>query len=343
MIERWLKNDISRKRWRRFKQSRLGVASTWLLLILMFFSFTAELWANSVPLILRYKGTTYYPIARYYSPALFGRQDIAQMDYQGLQQSADWSAEDWAVWPVIRWDPYERNDKVDSVPSAPTRVNLLGTDEGGRDVAARLLYGFRYSIAYALCVWFLSSIVGMVLGSVMGFFGGWTDMLGQRAIEILDSLPYLMILITLVSIFKPSLVLLSILTVFFNWVTVSFYFRAEFFKLRKREFIEAARALGASRARLIFSHILPNSLTPWITISPFMISGNIAGLAALDFLGFGLAAPTPSWGELLNQAFKNFRIAWWLAVYPSLALFVALVLFNLIGEAVRDALDPRRT
>jgi microcin C transport system permease protein len=338
MIERFLKNDISRKRWRRFKKSRMGVGATWVLFILIFFSFTAELWANSVPLALKYKGATYFPVVKYYSPSLFGREDIAQMDYQGLQLGSD----DWAVWPVIRWDPYERNDKVESVPSPPTSVNLMGTDEGGRDVASRLLYGFRYSIAYAMCVWILSSLVGIVLGSIMGYAGGWTDMIGQRAIEILDSLPFLMILITLVSIFKPSLFLLSVLTVFFSWVTVSVYFRAEFFKLRKREFVEAARALGASRTRVIFSHILPNSLTPWITISPFIISGNIAGLAALDFLGFGLAAPTPSWGELLNEAFKNFRIAWWLAVYPSLALFIALVLFNLIGEAVRDALDPRK-
>lgn len=339
MIERFLKHDVSKKRWRRFKQSRLGVAAAWILIGIMFFSFTAEIWANSVPLALKYKETTYFPIFKYYSPAIFGREDVAQMDYESLSLGS----KDWAIWPLIRWDPYERNEKVESVPSPPSATNLLGTDEGGRDVAARLLYGFRYSIAYAMCVWFLSSIVGMVIGSVMGFTGGWADLLGQRAIEILDSLPYLMILITLVSIFKPSLILLSALTVFFNWVTVSVYFRAEFFKLRKREFVEAARALGASRRRQIFSHILPNSLTPWITISPFMISGSIAGLAALDFLGFGLAAPTPSWGELLNQAYKNFRIAWWLAVFPSLALFTALVLLNLIGEAVRDALDPRKT
>ena len=186
------------------------------------------------------------------------------------------------------------------------------------------------------------------VSAVMGFKGGWTDLIGQRLIEILESMPYLMILITLVSIFKPSLWLLSVLTVFFSWVTVSVYFRAEFLKLRHREFVEAARALGGGKMRLIFKHILPNSLTPWITLSPFIIAGHISGLAALDFLGFGLPPPTPSWGELLNEALKNFRIAWWLAVFPSLALFIALTLLNLIGtlsalqsEAVREALDPR--
>lgn len=339
MIERFLTHELSRKRWRRFKSHRLGAVSVWFLMICLFFSFTAEIWANSKPLILNYKGAIYFPVFKYYHPSVFGRDDIAQMDYHGMTLGDG----DWSVWPVIRWDPYERNAAPESLPSPPTATNLLGTDESGRDVAARLLYGFRYSIAYAMVVWFFSSLLGMVIGSIMGFKGGWTDMIGQRVIEVLDSLPYLMILITLVSIFKPTLLLLAALTVFFGWVSISMYFRAEFLKLRRREFVEAARALGASRWRLIFVHMLPNSLTPWITYSPFIIAGNIAGLAALDFLGFGLPAPTPSWGELLNEALKNFRIAWWLAVYPSLALFVALVLLNLIGEAVRDALDPRKT
>jgi microcin C transport system permease protein len=175
----------------------------------------------------------------------------------------------------------------------------------------------------------------------MGFAGGWTDLVGQRAIEVIQSLPFLMILITLVSIFQPSLFLLVLLTVFFGWVGISIYFRAEFLKLRRRDFVDAARASGASKWRVITKHILPNSLTPWITITPFIIAGNISGLAALDFLGFGLQAPTPSWGELLNQALNYFRIAWWLAVYPSAALFLTLTVLNLIGDGVREAIDPR--
>jgi microcin C transport system permease protein len=338
MIERFLRNENSIKRWRYFRSRKTAIISIWILLLLMFFSFTAEIWANSKPLILKYHGETYYPVFIFYHPTVFNRQDIEIMDYKSLQLGAD----DWAVWPVIRWDPYDRNEAVESVPSPPSSSNWFGTDEGGRDVASRLLYGFRYSIIYAVGVWFLSSIVGMWSGAIMGFNGGWTDMTGQRIIEILESLPYLMILITLVSIFKPSLTLLVILTVFFSWTTVSVYFRAEFLKLRRREFVEAAHSLGASRYRMIFRHILPNSLTPWITISPFLIAGNVSGLASLDFLGFGLPAPTPSWGELLNEALKDFRLAWWLAVYPSLALFLTLTVLNLIGEGVRDALDPRR-
>jgi microcin C transport system permease protein len=339
MIERLFRNELARKRWRRFRSNKIAVASMIVLAALIFLSATAELWANSVPLAMKYNEKLYFPVVKYYHPSEFGREDLAQMDYRALELKAG----DWAVWPLIKWDPYERNEKLEDVPSPPTRENIFGTDQGGRDVASRLLYGFRYSMGYALTVWLMSSIAGMLLGAVMGYKGGWTDLLGQRVIEVLESLPYLMILITLVSIFKPSLALLVAFTVIFGWVGVSLYFRAEFLKLRRREFVEAARALGAGPWRIITRHILPNSLTPWITMTPFLIAGHVAGLAALDYLGFGLPAPTPSWGELLSQAQKNFRIAWWLAVYPSLALFLTLVLLNLIGEAVRDALDPRKT
>ncbi len=338
MIERYIKNENSKKSWRRFKRNKSAVISVLLLLVIFFFSATAEIWANRKPLAMSYHGTTYYPVFKYYHPSLFGREDISQMDYRDLKIENG----DWILWPVIRWDPFERNDRLTEFPSPPSASNIFGTDEGGRDVASRLLYGFRYSMAYAIGVWFLSSIVGALAGAVMGFKGGWTDLAGQRVIEVIQALPFLMILITLVSIFQPSLFLLVLLTVFFSWVGISIYFRAEFLKLRRRDFVDAARASGASNWRVIYNHILPNSLTPWITITPFIIAGNISGLAALDFLGFGLQAPTPSWGELLNQALNYFRIAWWLAVYPSAALFITLTVLNLIGDGVREALDPRK-
>lgn len=338
MIERWLRNDNSVKAWRRFKRNKSAMISVVLLVLILFFSMTAELWANRKPIVMSYHGQTYYPVFKYYHPSVFGQEDVSQTDYRSLKMGTN----DWAVWPVIHWDPFERNEKIEEFPSPPTSSNLMGTDEGGRDVAARLLYGFRYSIGYAVGVWLLSSIVGALLGALMGFAGGWTDLVGQRAIEVIQSLPFLMILITLVSIFQPSLFLLIVLSVFFGWVGISIYFRAEFLKLRRRDFVDAARASGASRWRVVSVHILPNSLTPWITITPFIIAGNISGLAALDFLGFGLQAPTPSWGELLNQALNYFRIAWWLAVYPSAALFLTLTVLNLIGDGVREALDPRK-
>jgi microcin C transport system permease protein len=337
MIERFLKNDNAKKSWRRFRRNRSAVISIILLIAILFFSLTAELWANRKPIVMSYHGQTYYPVFKYYHPSVFGQEDVSQTDYRALKVENG----DWALWPPIRWDPYERNEKIEEFPSGPSRSNIFGTDEGGRDVAARLLYGFRYSMAYAVGVWIFSSLLGALFGALMGFAGGWTDLVGQRVIEVIQSLPFLMILITLVSIFQPTLFLLVLLTVFFGWVGISIYFRAEFLKLRRRDFVDAARASGASTWRVITRHVLPNSLTPWITITPFIIAGNISGLAALDFLGFGLQAPTPSWGELLNQALNYFRIAWWLAVYPSAALFVTLTVLNLIGDGVREAIDPR--
>lgn len=337
MIEQFFKSDNSKKAWRRFKRNKSAVISVVLLVLILTLSLSAEVWANRKPIVMSYHGQTYFPVFKYYHPSLFAQEDVSQTDYRSLKIENG----DWAVWPVIHWDPYERNEKISEFPSPPSRSNIFGTDEGGRDVAARLLYGFRYSMAYAIGVWLLSSLIGGLAGAVMGFAGGWTDLVGQRVIEVIQSLPFLMILITLVSIFQPSLFLLVLLTVFFGWVGISIYFRAEFLKLRRRDFVDAARASGASKWRVITRHILPNSLTPWITITPFIIAGNISGLAALDFLGFGLQAPTPSWGELLNQALNYFRIAWWLAVYPSAALFITLTVLNLIGDGVREAIDPR--
>lgn len=338
MIERFIKNELTLKRWNRFKRSKRALFSIWALVILTFFSCTAELWANSKPIFLRYHGENYIPIFKTYVGAEFGREDLIVMDYRQLKLDKG----DLAVWPLLKWDPFESNSAVESYPSGPSRDNIFGTDDRGRDVAARLLYGFRYSMGYAVMVWIATSILGIIFGALMGFYGGWVDLLGQRVIEILESMPWLLLLITIVSIFGSGFWLLVILTTLFGWIGISLYVRGEFLRLRKREFVEAARALGGNRQRQIFKHILPNSLTPWLTISPFIISSGITGLAALDFLGFGLPAPTPSWGELLDQAYKNFTIAWWLAVFPSLALFLTLVFSNLIGEGVRDALDPRK-
>ncbi len=338
MIEKLIKNDLSKKRWRRFKARKSAVASLIVLLLLIFFSFTAEMWANNRPILMKFSGEWYVPVFKEYHPSVFGAEGN-QTDYRELKLADS----DWALWPPLKWDPLESNRTLERYPAPPSNENLLGTDDRGRDVFVRLIYGFRYSMFFALLVWILESFMGITLGAIMGYAGGWVDLFGQRVIEVLESLPWLLLLITLVSIFSADMWLLVTLTAIFGWVGISLYIRAEFLKLRKLEFVEAAKAQGSSRARVIFKHILPNSLTPWITLSPFLISGNISSLAALDFLGFGIKAPTPSWGELLNQAKDNFQNAWWLAVYPSLALFITLVLLNLIGEAVRDALDPRKT
>lgn len=338
MMERFFTNELSRKRWRRFKAHTSAIVSMWILLVIGFLSITAELWANSEPIYLKHHGKSYFPVFQKTHPSEFGLTDVMVMDYRTLPMGPD----DFAIWPPIRWNPFERNATLDELPAPPSRANIFGTDESGRDVASRLLYGFRYSMGYALTVWLFCSLIGVSLGAAMGYFAGWIDILGQRVIEIWESVPTLMLLIILASILAPNIWILAAFTVFFGWTGISLYIRAEFLRLRKREFVEAARALGAGHHRIVFRHILPNSLTPWITITPFLVAGSITGLATLDYLGFGLSAPTPSWGELLGQAQTHFQRAWWLAVFPSLALFTTLTALNLIGSAVRDAFDPRK-
>jgi microcin C transport system permease protein len=338
MIENWLSgNPLSLKRYRRFKKNRVAVASIFALLLIAFFSLTAELWANNKPVVLKYHGSIYFPVLKTYYPTVFGRQDQVVMDYRSLQLSAT----DWALWPPVRWDPYESNPAVASYPSAPSRDNWMGTDDRGRDVFARLLYGFRYSIGYAFSAWFFSYLIGSIIGAVQGYWGGKVDIIGARFVELIEMTPQLLLLITLISIFAPTMGLLVLFTVIFDWTGIYHYMRAQFLQLRQREFVEAAEALGASHSRIIFKHIFPNALTPIVTFSPFSIATNISGLALLDYLGLGLPAPTPSWGELMAQAQKYFTTAEWLVWWPSLALLVTMISLINIGLAVRDAYDSK--
>ena len=339
MIERLIKNELTRKRWRIFKKSKTAMFSLILLTLLIISTFISPLIANNRPMVLKYQGTTYFPLFKEYSAETFGVTDSFEVDFRQLKLSPG----DYAYWPIIQWNPYESNSIVESYPSPPTKTNILGTDDRGRDVFARLLYGFKYSITYAVAVWFISLVIGTILGGVMGYFGGRVDFIGQRMVEVLSTVPQFFLLIILISIFSPSLWMLIVISCVFAWISISYYVRGEFLKNRNREYVEAARSLGASDLKIIFKHILPNSLTPIITFAPFTIAAEIVGLAALDYLGFGLQVPTPSWGELLAQAQKNYTIAWWLAFYPSLALFVVLTLLNLIGQGVRDAMDPNMT
>lgn len=313
-------------------------AALYIFCFFLFLSLTAEFWANSKPIVMKYHGDYYFPVVKRYYPDLFGQKDEVLTNYRVIQ----FTGEDWAFWPPVKWDPLESNKNVENYPSPPSADNFFGTDDRGRDVLSRLIYGFRYSIVFALLVWIATYILGTFAGAIMGFLGGQVDLQGQRIVEIFDSMPTMLLLITMISIFSATLKLLVIFTTIFGWMMISVYMRAEFLRLRRRDFVESARALGAGNMRIIFRHILPNALGPILTFSAFTIAGGISSLAALDYLGFGLPPPTPSWGELLNQAQRNFTVAWWLAVFPSVALFLSLVILNLIGEGVRDRLDPRR-
>lgn len=335
MIEKYIKNELTLKRLKRFKNQKRALFSLYAILIILFVSLTAEFWANSKPLMMGYQGSVYFPVVKNYHPSEFGRDDELVMDYRSLDVS-------WDIWPLIEWNPYESNKEVDEYPAPPSSVNILGTDDRGRDVFARLLYGFRYSFGYALLVWLFSYTMGITIGALMGFMAGKVDLFGQRAVEVFESMPIFYMLLFISSIFTPSLwLLVGIATVFF-WMTISVYIRAEFLKLRKRDFVEAARAMGASKRSIVFKHILPNALAPVITFSPFAIAVQISFLANIDYLGFGLRPPTPSWGELLQQSKQHFMSAWWLGLFTSIALFISLVVLNFIGEGVRDAFDPRK-
>ncbi len=338
MIERRIKNDLTLKRYRRFKSVKRAVWSTWVFIFLIFLSITAEFWANNKPIIMSHQGSIYFPVVKTYHPSVFNQPGFVT-NYREL------SDEDgvWAIWPPVRWNPLESNRELESYPAPPSNVNLLGTDDRGRDVLSRLIYGFRYSIGFAVLVWFFSYLVGIALGGSMGFFGGKIDLFGQRIVEVFDSLPYLLMLLTLIAMLGASLELLVLFSVLLGWMRISAYMRAEFLKLRKRDFVDAGRALGVGTGRILSRHILPNAMGPIITFSPIEIAGGIYTLAILDYLGLGLPPPTPSWGELLQQAQNYFSIAWWLGVFPSIAIIISLTSLTFIGEGVREAFDPRKT
>jgi len=341
MIEKFIKNEESLKKWDRFKSNKLAVFSLSVILVSLFFSFSAEFWANSKPIYLNFKSKSYFPVLVNYHPSEFGEERTLVMNYRTLK--LDEEGGDFILWPIIKWDPFESNKEVEVYPSEPSSDNWMGTDDRGRDILTRLLYGLRYSVTFAVLVWLITFFVGTLVGGMMGYLGGKTDFWGQRIVEVLSTVPQFFLLIIIISIFQPTLLLLVILSSLFGWISISYYVRGEYLKNRKKEFVEAARALGAGDTRIFLKHLLPNSLSPIITFSPFVIAGNITALASLDYLGFGLTPPTPSWGELLNQAQKHFTEGWWLAAYPSLALFLTLTMLSLVGEGVRDAMDPKES
>lgn len=339
MIREFWNNELTQKRWKRFKKMRRALISLWIFAFCIFLSITAEFWANSKPIVMIYNGGVYFPVVKDSHPSVFGQEGNVT-NYRDLH----WDEKgNWALWTPVKWNPYESNNTVENFPSGLSKDNLLGTDDRGRDVLSRLIYGFRYSIGFAFLVWFFSYVVGVSLGALMGFAGGTVDLIGQRTVEVFESMPFLLMLITLISMFGASMTILVVFSVFLGWMSISTYMRAEFLKLRKREFIEAAKAQGVGTFRILFRHLLPNALSPIITFSPTMMAAEIYALSALDYLGLGLPPPTPSWGELLQQAQNNFSIAWWLAVFPSIAMIVTLTSLTFIGEGVREAFDPRKS
>jgi len=304
--------------------------------------------------MVKYGDQYYFPMFRFHSVTEFGTEGFGEPDYRQLkQQFAEAGRGDWVLMTPYPYGPNEALlDASASPPNAPSRQHPLGTDDRGRDVLVRLAYGFNISMTFAIFVTILSESFGTMIGAVLGYFGGKIDILGQRFIEIWSSLPFLYTIIIISSIIvpvyvpgrlqvlQPSFWLLVGILALFDWVSITYYIRGEFYREKARDYVGAAIATGLSEAQIMFRHILPNSLTPLVSFAPFVIVANISALVALDFLGFGLPAPTPSWGELIGQGTENLT-KWWLVFFPLGALFATLLLVVFIGEAAREAFDPK--
>ena len=332
------------RRWRNFKANRRGYWSLWIFSFIFVVTLFAELIANSAPLVIHYKGHYLFPIFEFYSETYFGGEFETEADYRDpYVQELIKDAGGTMIWPPIRYDYKAINyDSQYPAPAPPNKDNWLGTDDQGRDVLARLIYGFRISVLFGLTLTLFSSIIGVAAGAVQGYFGGWTDLIFQRFIEILSSLPQLYILIIMASIIEPSFWWLLGFLLIFSWMSLVGVVRAEFLRARNFEYVRAARALGVNNRVIIFRHVLPNAMVATLTFLPFILNGSITTLTALDFLGFGLPPGSPSLGELLAQGKANLQ-APWLGITGFMVLAIMLSLLIFIGEAVRDAFDPRKT
>lgn len=332
-----------RRIWLRFRQNRRGYWSLLIFLTLFAMSLAAELLSNDKPLVARYNGKVIFPIAQTYSEKSFGGDFDSPADFlDPFIQDQFKKDGNWAVYPPnhYRYDTLNYFAKSPN-PAPPSAENWLGTDDRGRDVVARLLYGFRVSILFGIALTITGVLLGMLTGAVQGYFAGRTDLLFQRFMEIWSSMPELYLLIIFASIFDPSILLLLVLLSLFGWMGLSDYVRADFLRNRNLEYVQAARAMGLSNGQIIWRHVLPNSLTPVVTFLPFRMSGAILALTSLDFLGLGVPPSTPSLGELLAQG-KNNLDAWWIALSTFMVLTVTLLLLTNIGDALRNSLDVRR-
>jgi len=332
----------SQRAWQRFRRNRLGYWSLLIFCTLFILSLGAELISNDKPLLARYDGRWYFPIVSNVPETTFGGDFQTPTDYLDpfiRQQFA--RPGNFALYPP---NPYHYSTinyfAKEPNPAAPSADNWLGTDDRGRDVAARLLYGFRISVLFALALTSIGVVLGLITGAVQGYFGGKTDLWFQRFIEIWGSMPELYLLIIFSAMFDPSVSLLLILLSLFGWMGLSDYVRAEFLRNRQLDYVRAARAMGLSNGQIIWRHILPNSLTPVVTFLPFRMSAAILALTSLDFLGLGVPPGTPSLGELLAQG-KNNIDAWWISLSTFGVLVITLLLLTFMGDAPRDALDPR--
>ncbi len=342
-IERKEPLGRGRRKWNRFKRNKRGYYSFLIFTFLFLASLCAEVICNDIPFLVIHDGRYYYPLFKAYPETAFGGDFETETDYRDPFFIELLSADNDRVYFPINKNSYNTiNLNIDGpVPSPPSSENFLGTDDRGRDVLARLLYGFRLSILFGFALTIIGTLVGIIAGAIQGFFGGKVDLFFQRFIEVWSSMPELYLLIIFASIFNPSAALLLVLLSLFSWMGLSDYVRAEFLKGRNMEYVKAARALGVNDVTIMYRHLLPNGLTPVITFLPFRMSASILALTSLDFLGLGVPPSTPSLGELLAQGKANIN-AWWLSLSTFSVLVGSLILLIFIGEALRETFDPRK-
>lgn len=362
----WI-SALNKRRWQTFKANRRGYWSLWIFLILFVISLFAEFIANDKPILVEYEGQLYWPIFEAYPETDFGGIFETEADYRDpVVQELITEKGGWMLWPPIRFSYNTQNKNPPmAFPVKPTWLltdkdcelavekgfrpcdaslewNWLGTDDQGRDVVARIIYGFRISVLFGLVLTVFSTIIGVSAGAVQGYFGGWTDLLFQRFIEIWTSVPQLYLLIIVAAVIEPNFWILLGILLAFSWVALVGVVRAEFLRARNFEYVTAARALGLPNIKIIFKHLLPNAMVATLTFMPFILNGSITTLTSLDFLGFGLPPGSPSLGELLAQGKDNLQAPWLgLTAFFVIAIMLSLLIF--VGEAVRDALDPRKT
>jgi len=335
-------SPLTRRRLHNFRANSRGFWSLWVFLAIFVFSLFAEFVANEKPVLVVYDGGLYLPVFKDYPETAFGGEFETEADYRDPFVAELIHAKGWMIWPLI---PYNHRsvawDLPEPAPSPPDSEHWLGTDDQARDVVARLIYGFRISVLFGLVLTFFSSIVGVAAGAVQGYFGGWTDLLFQRFIEIWSGLPTLYLLIILASVVEPNFWWLLGIMLLFSWMSLVGVVRAEFLRVRNFDYVRAARALGVSNGVIMFRHVLPNAMVATMTFLPFVLSGSITTLTALDFIGFGLPPGSASLGEILAQGKANLQAPWLgLTGFFTIAVMLSLLVF--IGEAVRDAFDPRK-
>ncbi len=336
-------SPITQRRLAQFKANKRGYWSFWIFTVLLILCLCAEFIANDKPLLLKYDGDFYAPIFQNYPETTFGGDFETEADYRDPYVIDLIEAKGWIIWPMIRFSYDTINYNLPSpAPTGLTAENILGTDDNGRDVAARVIYGFRISVLFGLALTIISSIIGITAGAFQGYYGGRLDLIMQRVIEVWASMPSLYILIIFSAMFVPGFWTLLFILLLFSWVSLVDVVRAEFLRTRNFDYVRAANALGVSNLTIMRRHVLPNAMVATLTLMPFILTGSITALTSLDFLGLGMPVGSASLGELLSQGKENLQ-APWLGITAFMSLAIMLSLLTFVGEAVRDAFDPRKT